>query len=103
LGESSFGRIAGSVLMALGMPELVAASLEDYEAQAVRIGLDSGYAKGLKEKLERNKVEAPLFDTTRLTRHMERAYEWMHERVCQGQVAQAFEVQADEVEAKDGA
>jgi anaerobic glycerol-3-phosphate dehydrogenase len=53
--------------------------------------------------LERNKVEAPLFDTTRLTRHMERAYEWMHERVCQGQVAQAFEVQADEVEAKDGA
>jgi predicted O-linked N-acetylglucosamine transferase (SPINDLY family) len=103
LGESSFGRIAGSVVMALGMPELVAASLEDYEAQAVRIGLDSGYAKGLKEKLERNKVEAPLFDTTRLTRHMERAYEWMHERVCQGQVAQAFEVQADEVEAKDGA
>jgi predicted O-linked N-acetylglucosamine transferase (SPINDLY family) len=103
LGGSSFGRIAGSVVMALGMPELVAASLEDYEAQAVRIGLDSGYAKGLKEKLERNKVEAPLFDTTRLTRHMERAYERMHERVCQGQVAQAFEVQADEVEAKDGA
>jgi predicted O-linked N-acetylglucosamine transferase (SPINDLY family) len=92
LGGSSFGRIAGSVLMALGMPELVAASLEDYEAQAVRIGLDSGYAKGLKEKLERNKVEAPLFDTTRLTRHMESAYEQMHERARQGLGAQAFEV-----------
>jgi len=94
LGESSFGRIAGSVLMALGMPELVAASLQEYEAQAVRIGLDSGYAKGLKDKLERNSKEAPLFDTTRLTRHMERAYERMHERVGQGLGAQAFEVGA---------
>jgi predicted O-linked N-acetylglucosamine transferase (SPINDLY family) len=76
------------------MPELVAASLEDYEAQAVRIGLDSGYAKSLKEKLERNKVEAPLFDTARLTRHMERAYERMHERARQGLGAQGFEVEA---------
>ena len=98
LGESSFGRIAGSVLMALGMPELVAASLQEYEAQAVRIGLESGYAKSLKEKLERNRVDAPLFDTARLTRHMERAYEGMHERVQQGLGPQGFEV-----EAKDGA
>jgi predicted O-linked N-acetylglucosamine transferase (SPINDLY family) len=84
------------------MPELVAASLEDYEAHAVRIGLDSGYARDLKEKLERNKVEAPLFDTARLTRHMESAYEQMHERARQGLGAQAFEVQAEEVEANDG-
>jgi predicted O-linked N-acetylglucosamine transferase (SPINDLY family) len=94
LGESSFGRIAGSVLMALGMPELVATSLQEYEAQAVRIGLDSGYAKGLKEKLERSKGEAPLFDTARLTWHMERAYEQMHQRVQQGLGVQAFEVRA---------
>jgi predicted O-linked N-acetylglucosamine transferase (SPINDLY family) len=93
LGESSFGRIAGSVLMALGMPELVAASLQEYEAQAVRIGLESGYAKSLKAKLEKNKVEAPLFDTARLTRHMERAYERMHERVQQGVEPQGFEVE----------
>jgi hypothetical protein len=56
----------------------------------------------LKEKLEKNKKDAPLFDTTRLTRHMERAYERMHERARQGLGAQAFEVQADEVEVKDG-
>jgi predicted O-linked N-acetylglucosamine transferase (SPINDLY family) len=58
----------------------------------VRIGLDSGYAKGLKEKLERKSKEAPLFDTARLTRHMERAYEQMHERARQGLGAQGFEV-----------
>jgi predicted O-linked N-acetylglucosamine transferase (SPINDLY family) len=94
LGGSSFGRIAGSVLMALGMEELVTKDWQAYEAQAVRIGLESGYAKGLREKLERNRVDAPLFDTTRLTRHMERAYEQMHERARQGLGAQAFEVEA---------
>jgi predicted O-linked N-acetylglucosamine transferase (SPINDLY family) len=96
LGESAIGRTAGSVLMALGMGELVTRSLEDYEAQAVRIGLESGYAKSLKDKLERNRVDAPLFDTARLTRHMESAYEQMHERVQQGLEPQGFEVHAVE-------
>jgi predicted O-linked N-acetylglucosamine transferase (SPINDLY family) len=92
LGESAIGRVAGSVLMALGMDELVTTSLQGYEAQAVRIGLESGYAKSLKEKLERNRVDAPLFDTARLTRHMESAYEQMHQRVQQGLGPQGFEV-----------
>jgi predicted O-linked N-acetylglucosamine transferase (SPINDLY family) len=73
-------------------------SLQDYEAQAVRIGLESGYAKSLKDKLERNRKEAPLFDTQRLTRHMERAYEQIHERVRQGLGPRVFEVGA-----RDGA
>jgi protein O-GlcNAc transferase len=94
LGEASFARVAGSVLMALGLQELVTRSLEDYEEQAVRIGLESGYAKSLKEKLERNRVDAPLFDTAGLTHNMERAYEQMHERVQQGLGPQAFEVEA---------
>jgi predicted O-linked N-acetylglucosamine transferase (SPINDLY family) len=84
LGESAIGRTAGSVLMALGMDELVTTSLQDYEAQAVRIGLESGYAKSLKDKLEHNRRDAPLFDTQRLTHNMESAYEQMHERVQQG-------------------
>ena len=78
--------------MALGMDELVTTSLQDYEAQAVRIGLESGYAKSLKDKLERNRKDAPLFDTQRLTRNMESAYEQMHQRVQQGLGPQAFEV-----------
>jgi predicted O-linked N-acetylglucosamine transferase (SPINDLY family) len=94
LGESAIGRVAGSVLMALGMDELVTKDWQAYEAQAVRIGLESGYAKSLKDKLERNRKEAPLFDTARLTLHMESAYEQMHERVQQGLGSQGFEVKA---------
>ena len=82
--------------MALGMPELVTASLQDYEAQAVRIGLESGYAKSLKHKLEGNRRDAPLFDTQRLTRNMESAYERMHQRVQQGLSVQAFGVEVED-------
>ena len=78
--------------MALGMDELVTKDWQAYEAQAVRIGLESSYAKSLKDKLERNRKEAPLFDTQRLTRNMESAYEQMHERVQQGLGPQGFEV-----------
>jgi protein O-GlcNAc transferase len=77
------------------MDLLLTTSLQDYEEQAVRIGLESGYAKSLKDKLERNRKEAPLFDTQRLTQHMESAYERMHERVQQDLGPQAFEVQED--------
>jgi predicted O-linked N-acetylglucosamine transferase (SPINDLY family) len=94
LGGAAIGRTAGSVLMALGMEELVTKDWQEYEAQAVRIGLESGYAKSLKDKLERNRQDAPLFDTARLTRNMESAYEQMHERVQQGLGPQAFEVGA---------
>jgi len=80
--------------MALGMDELVTKDWPEYEAQAVRVGLESGYAKSLKDKLERNRKEAPLFDTQRFTHNMERAYEKMHHRVQQGLGPQAFEVQA---------
>jgi predicted O-linked N-acetylglucosamine transferase (SPINDLY family) len=93
MGESIFARMAGSVLMALELPELVTRDWPEYEAQAVRVGLEDGYAKSLKEKLERNRVDAPLFDTQRLTHNMERAYEQMHHRVQQGLEPQAFEVQ----------
>jgi protein O-GlcNAc transferase len=92
MGESIFARMAGSVLMALGMAELVSKDWQEYEEKAVRVGLEEGYAKSLKEKLGRNRVDAPLFDTKRLTRNMESAYEQMHERVQQGLGPQTFEV-----------
>ena len=62
----------------------------------MRIGLESGYAKNLKDKLGRNRVDAPLFDTARLTRHMESAYEQMQERVRQGLGPKAIGVEVED-------
>ena len=94
LGQSSFGRIAGSMLMALGMPELVMRDMPSYEAMAVRLGKDAGLVQQLKDKLNRQRLSSPLFDVDRLTRHMETAYEQMHKRVQQGLGPHAFGTEA---------
>jgi NADH:ubiquinone oxidoreductase subunit 5 (subunit L)/multisubunit Na+/H+ antiporter MnhA subunit len=73
----------------------VASDWQACEAQAVRIGQKSGHAKNLKEKLKCSSMDAPLFDTQRLMRHIEIAYAQMHQRVQQGLEPQAFEVEAE--------
>jgi predicted O-linked N-acetylglucosamine transferase (SPINDLY family) len=63
------------------MPELVMRDLQAYEAMAVRIGTDSGLVKQLKDKLNRQKLVAPLFDVERLTQHYAQAFEQMHQNL----------------------
>jgi predicted O-linked N-acetylglucosamine transferase (SPINDLY family) len=92
LGESSFGRVAGSLLMALGMPELVTKDVQAYEAMAVSLGTDAEMVKRLKEKLRQQSQSAPLFDVDRLTKHIEQAYGQMLQYTQQEKAAQAIEV-----------
>jgi predicted O-linked N-acetylglucosamine transferase (SPINDLY family) len=94
LGGSSFGRVAGSMLMALGMPELVMSDIQAYEAMAVALGKDAGLVRQMKDKLGQQKKSAPLFDMQRLTHHVERAYEEMHARVREGLLPKALEERA---------
>jgi predicted O-linked N-acetylglucosamine transferase (SPINDLY family) len=84
MGEKFAGRMAASLLRAIGMPELVTTSAAAYEDLAVEIALTEGRAQELKERLALNLHSAPLFDATRFTRHLEAAYNLMHERSLQG-------------------
>ena len=92
LGQSSFGRIAGSVLMTLGMPELVMSDMQTYEAMAVKLGTDAGLVQQLKDKLNRQRLISPLFDVDRFTRHTEQAFVQMHERVQNGLYPEVIEI-----------
>ena len=73
-GETFAGRVAGSLLHAVQLPELVTDTPGDYEALAISLATDQGRLKELKEKLARNRLTAPLFDTDRFRRHIEAAY-----------------------------
>ena len=84
IGETFPARVAASLLHAVGMPELIAHSLEEYEDLAVRLATHSGELAALREKLAYNRLRTPLFDTERFARHLERAYEMMWERHVQG-------------------
>ena len=93
LGESFAGRVGASLLGAIGLPELITRSLEEYEALALRLARDPSLLSSIKTKLECNCDTHPLFDTERSTRHIEAAYKMMWEKYQRGEPAAGFTVQ----------
>lgn len=83
-GATFAGRVAASVLTAIGLEELITNSLEEYEAAAMRIATTPGLLTAIKGKLARNRLTHPLFDTDRFRRHIEAAYVTMWERYQKG-------------------
>jgi predicted O-linked N-acetylglucosamine transferase (SPINDLY family) len=78
-GQAFAGRVAASLLEALGLPELVAQSLEAYEATALELARDPAKLKALTQKLARNLAASPLFDADKFRTGIEAAYITMHE------------------------
>ena len=73
-GESFAGRVASSLLNAIGLPELVASSLDEYEALILKLATDVSLLESIRRKLEQNRLSYPLFDTDRFRRNIEAAY-----------------------------
>ena len=92
LGTSFAGRVAASLLSAVGLPELIAESTEDFEALAVELARDPAALRALKQKLQRNRDTHPLFDTVGFTRHLEAAFVHMWERYQRGLPPETFHV-----------
>jgi protein O-GlcNAc transferase len=92
LGETFAGRVAASLLKAVGLSELITTSLEDYEALALKLAHDPAHVAAIKRKLAQNRDTYPLFDTARFTRHIEAAYLTMWDRYQEGEAPKAFAV-----------
>ena len=84
-GEAFAARMAGSLLHAIGMPELIANTPEEYVALAVRLGNEPEFLAATKAKLAANRTTKPLFDTDRFRKHIEAAYVAMWERAQRGE------------------
>jgi predicted O-linked N-acetylglucosamine transferase (SPINDLY family) len=78
IGESFAARVAASLLNAIGLPELVTTSQEEYEATAIRLARDPARLAAFKDRLHRNRLTMPLFDCEQFTRHLESAYTQMY-------------------------
>jgi protein O-GlcNAc transferase len=92
LGDTFAGRVAASLLKAVGLDELITTSLEDYEILALKLAQDRALLASLREKVERNRETYPLFNTARFARHIEAAYMTMWERQQKGAAPQSFAV-----------
>ena len=84
IGSTFAGRVAASVLKAINLPELITHSPEEYEALAIELALNKEKLRRIQEKLARNRLTTPLFDTPLYTKHLEAAYEAMYQRYQAG-------------------
>jgi predicted O-linked N-acetylglucosamine transferase (SPINDLY family) len=80
MGESFASRVAASLLFAIGLPELVTETTNEYEALAIELATNPAKLKAIKDKLESNRLTTPLFNTALFTKHIEVAYTEMYER-----------------------
>ena len=92
MGQTFAGRVAGSVLNAAGMPELITHSLDDYEKLALQLTSNPPLLAGLRAQLAQNRDTCALFDTERYARHLEAAYIRMWERYQKGKPPESFSI-----------
>jgi protein O-GlcNAc transferase len=91
-GSTFAGRVAGSLLQAVGLPELIAPSLSDYEALAIRLAQEEDHLARVRNTLAANLATHALFDADRFRRNIEAAYLEMHRRQQAGEPPADFDV-----------
>ena len=92
-GKAFAGRMAASLLHAVGVPELITRNLEEYKAMALKLARNPTLLAEIKAKLVRNRNTYPLFNTVRFARHIEAAYRTMWETWQRGEVPKSFSVE----------
>ena len=83
-GEAFAARIGASLLHAVGLPELITATREQYEELAIELARAPQRLADIRTRLAGNLRTAPLYDTAASARHLETAYASMYERHLAG-------------------
>jgi predicted O-linked N-acetylglucosamine transferase (SPINDLY family) len=91
-GSAFAARVGASLLSTLGLEDLIAASLPEYEGLAVALATDRSRAESLRARLGVARLSSPLFDTEGYTRSMEAAYAAMLERSRNGLAPEHLEL-----------
>jgi protein O-GlcNAc transferase len=91
-GRSFAARVAGSLLHAIGLPELVTYNLQDYETMALKLATQPDLLHQIAEKLNQNRLTTPLFDCDRFRYHIEAAYTEMCSISQRGEQPYSFSI-----------
>ncbi len=92
VGDTFASRVAGSLLNAVSLPEMITCSLEEYELRALQLANNPDALAVIRHKLARDKESLPLFDTQCFARHLERIYQKMWQTYLAGQPPQAIKL-----------
>jgi predicted O-linked N-acetylglucosamine transferase (SPINDLY family) len=94
IGESFAGRVAASLLMAIGLPELITLNQAEYQQLAITLANDRQRLKSIRERLAVNRLSSPLFDSALFVRHIEVAYQLIYQRWLAGLLPAHLQVES---------
>jgi predicted O-linked N-acetylglucosamine transferase (SPINDLY family) len=95
VGDTFPGRVAASLLNAIGLNELITYSQEQYESLAIELATHPQKLQLIKNRLHANRLTKPLFNTALFTKHLEAAYTQMYQRYREHLVPDHIAIEAD--------
>lgn len=78
-GNHFASRVSSSILSAVGLPELITKTPKGYEDLAIKLAKSPQKLKSLKDKLAKNRLTKPLFNTKKFVSNLEEVYSKMWE------------------------
>ena len=91
-GSNFSSRMSSSILTAIGLPELITQTAEEYESLAVDLARSPDRLQTIKQKITKNRLTQPLFDTPGFTRNLEKAYKEMWQIFVAGESPRQIDV-----------
>ncbi len=92
IGNSFSGRVAASMLNAIGLPELITKTENEYEELALYLSKNKNHLKKIKNKLKKNRFESSLFDTKSYVKNIENAYIKIYNRYIKNLLPENIEL-----------
>ena len=74
LGSGIPSRTCSGLLSAIGLPELIARTDQEYEALILEVSTNTNRLAEIKQRLVENRLKKPLFNTELFTKHLESGY-----------------------------
>jgi predicted O-linked N-acetylglucosamine transferase (SPINDLY family) len=93
-GDTFAGRVAGSLLNAAGVPELITRSLEEYEQLALALARNPDRLSALRSRVHSARNSSLLFDPPKLAGHIEAAYLQIWQNWLLGRQPTAFALES---------
>ena len=94
-GEAFASRMAGSLLRACGLNQLITHTMADYETLALRLANNPDELRNIRDTLVAQRTTGSLFNTQRFCRHLESAFITMIDTLEQGKPPKSFSVAAE--------
>ena len=91
-GQSFASRVASSLLTSIGLTELITTNEKEYEELAIKLANDKSLLNSIRNKLNKNILTSPLFNTKVFTKNLEKAYLKIYEKFINNEKPENIEI-----------